>query len=180
MSKTSKQGNKHSIIVGISVYISVLITYYLASKNVSIYYLKFDKFAIFAAGISAALASQCEPIKSFKTGFDRVWATLLGIIIGYPAAKIIVYLYLKFPYPLIFIPIISGIGTYLIFKLGYKILGLPTPLVGTVAFLGLVIQNPINTTELYAIGRFVATVIGVLIGVLVTVIFNVMKGFNRK
>ena len=175
MRKSSKQGNRHSLMVGISVYISVLVTYYLASKNVSIYYLKFDKFSIFAAGISSALASQCNTTKSFKTGFDRIWATLLGIIIGYPFAKIIVYLYLKFPYPIIFVPIISGIGTYLIFKLGYKILGLPTPLVGTVAFLGLVIQNPINTTELYAIGRFVATLIGVLIGILVTLMFNFMK-----
>ncbi|WP_068268610.1 FUSC family protein [Caviibacter abscessus] len=178
MKKTSRQGNAHSLVVGVSVYVAVLITYYLASKNVSVYYLKFDKFAIFSAGISAAITSHYDGKKSTKTGFDRVWGTTLGIIIGYPATKLVMYCFTHFPYPLIFIPLIAGIGTYLIFKIGYKFLGIPTPSVGAVAFLGLVIQNPVNTTELYLFGRFTATLIGVIVAVLVAWTINVMKGLK--
>lgn len=169
-----KKETLHAMEMGIAVYLAILFTYILASNHINIYFVEFDSFSIFSAGISAAIAIQLDKKQTILRGLDRIYGTILGMLIGYPITKLLLIIGgLYFP-KMILIPLLAGIGTFIVHKLSYQMIGRPVT-VGTIALLGLLIQNPIGTTESYLFGRLIATIIGVLSALIVAHTFVLIK-----
>ncbi len=157
---------------GISVYISVLITYFLFSNGFNFLNVNFDTFSIFIAGIAAAISSQTKKIDTIKVGYNRIYGTLVGSIIGFLATIVLNNLYvLRIP-PILYIPLFAGLGTVISFYICQKIKGNPTQTVSAITFLGIIVLHSSGSTEDYIIGRFIATVIGVVTTHIVSIIIH--------
>ena len=159
---------KHIIQTGFSVYFSVLITYFLFSNTISVGNISFDTFSIFIAGVTAAISSQVEDKDTYRVGTKRVYGTLSGSFVAFFITFLLNELYTTQIPVILYVPLLCGLGTTLIFYLFYSIKGSPTATVGSVALLGVLLQHPNGTTYEYIVGRFIATVIGVVFTLLVS------------
>ena len=159
---------KHIIQTGFSVYFSVLITYFFFANSIYIGSIGFDTFSIFIAGVTAAICSQVEDKDTYRVGTKRVYGTLSGSFVAFFITFLLNELYTTQIPVILYVPLLCGLGTTLIFYLFYSIKGSPTATVGSVALLGVLLQHPNGTTYEYIVGRFIATVIGVVFTLLVS------------
>ena len=159
---------KHIIQTGFSVYFSVLITYFLFANSIYIGSIGFDTFSIFIAGVTAAICSQIEDKDTYEVGTKRIYGTLLGSIIAFFIAILLNELFTTQIPVIIYVPLLCGLGTSIIFYLFYAVKGSPTATVGSTTLLGVLLQHPNGTTYEYIVGRFIATVIGVVFTLLVS------------
>ena len=166
----------HILKTSLSVYFSVLVMYMLFANAVSIGPVSFDTFSIFIAGVTSAIASQIEDKDTYRVGTKRIYGTLLGSFVAFFISFLLHNLYATRIPVVIYVPLLCALGTALLFYFFYKVKGSPTATVGTVTLLGVLLQHPSGTTYEYIIGRFIATVIGVIstitISKIVTIIIN--------
>ncbi len=158
----------HIFKTGLSVYFSVLIMYFLFANAITVASISFDMFSVFVAGVTAGIASQIEDKDTYKVGTKRIYGTLLGSIIAFFIAILLNELFTTQIPVIIYVPLLCGLGTSIIFYLFYAVKGSPTATVGSTTLLGVLLQHPNGTTYEYIVGRFIATVIGVVFTLLVS------------